>query len=66
MIEIKIPKTRKCFATFDTHIGGVDMEIAFRGTKIIIEFNQRQWEQFIDTIKQIKFVDAHHGLVNCI
>jgi len=61
MIEVKIKKERKCYATFDSYTGRVDMEFSYRGTTVIIEFSQRQWEQFAKDVAQIEFISAHHG-----
>lgn len=61
MIEVKIPKQRKCYATFDSHPGRVDMEFSYRGTTVVIEFSRQQWDQFAGDVKDVELEEAHHG-----
>lgn len=62
MLDITIPKKRKCYATFDSYTGQVDMKFSYRGVSIDIEFTKQQWQQFKDDVNHIEFKDAHHGM----
>ena len=61
MIDVKIPKRRKCSATFDSSPGSITMSFQSRGIKLAIDFNKAQWEEFKETMDGVEFEDAHRG-----
>lgn len=63
IINIKVPRERRCFATFDSYSGGVAMSFTNKkgDISVSVDFNESQWRKFNMEVQGIKFIRRHSG-----